>query len=78
MTSKPATNEDATAASVEDLALAAPVVEHDRHVTPVGDGRITFKGHSAKAGYPYRIWDGRVQALVSGEWVEAEDAQRVE
>lgn len=78
MTTKPVSNEDAATASTEDLALATPVVDHDRAVTATGDGRVQFKGHTAKAGYPWRVYDGRVQALVNGEWVEAEDAQRVE
>lgn len=78
MTTKPV-SDDQAAASAEDLATsAAPVLEHDRAVTPTGEGRITFKGHTAKAGYPYRVFDGQVQALVDGAWVAAEDSQRVE
>lgn len=53
----------------------APAVTHDRAVTNIGSGRITFKGHNAKAGYPFRIYEGRVEALVDGAWVEAEDSQ---
>lgn len=53
----------------------APAVAHDRAVTNIGSGRITFKGHNAKAGYPFRIYEGRVEALVDGAWVEAEDSQ---
>lgn len=73
-------DESATAASTADLAQAAgsTVVDHDRPVTATGDGRIRFKGHSAKGGYPYRVFDGHVQALVEGAWVEAEDATRLE
>jgi len=62
----------ATAASVD-----ADAVSHDRGTTPVGNGRITFKGHNAKAGYPFRIYEGQVQALVDGAWVEAEDATAI-
>lgn len=78
MSTKPVSNEDAAAASTQDVAAAPAVVDHDRPVTATGDGRVTFKGHAAKAGYPWRVWDGRVQALVDGEWVDAEDAQRLE
>lgn len=61
-----------------DTTTAAPdAPAHDRAVTPVGSGRITFKGHNAKAGYPFRIYEGRVEALVDGAWVEAEDSQPV-
>jgi len=59
------------------LEADAPAVTHDRATTPVGAGRVTFKGHNAKAGYPYRIYEGRVEALVDGAWVEAVDAQPV-
>lgn len=79
MTTKPVSTEAADTASTQDLADTAPaVVEHDRPVTATGEGRVQFKGHAAKAGYPWRVFDGRVEALVDGAWVEAEDAQRVE
>lgn len=68
----------ATAPDLPALEPDAPAVEHDRAVTNVGAGRITFKGHSAKAGYPFRIWEGQVQALVGDTWVDAPDAQAVE
>jgi hypothetical protein len=60
------------------LEADAPAVTHDRSTTPVGAGRITFKGHNAKAGYPYRIYEGRVEALVDGAWVEAVDSVPLE
>lgn len=83
MATKTVTDDDAATASTADLAqaadtTAAAVVDHDRPVTPTGDGRVTFKGHNAKAGYPFRIYEGRVEALVDGAWVEAVDAQRVD
>jgi hypothetical protein len=62
---------------VPALDPAADAVTHDRGTTPVGNGRITFKGHNAKAGYPFRIYEGQVQALVDGAWVEAEDAAAI-
>lgn len=55
----------------------AAAVTHDRAVTNVGSGRITFKGHNAKAGYPFRIYEGQVEALVDGAWVVAEDSQPI-
>lgn len=78
MTAKTVTNEAATTSSLEDLAVAdAPAVTHDRAVTPVGAGRIRFKGHNAAAGYPFRIYDGQVQALVGDAWVEAVDSEAI-
>ena len=65
------------ASTVPALEPDAPAVTHDRAVTNVGSGRITFKGHNAKAGYPFRIYEGRVEALVDGAWVEAEDATAI-
>lgn len=73
MATKPVSNEAATAASVEDLATTE-VASHDRATTPVSAGRIRFKGHNAAGGYPFRIWEGQVQALVNGDWVEAVDS----
>lgn len=70
----------ATNTSPEPAVVDAPAtdaVTHDRAVTNVGAGRITFKGHNAKAGYPYRVYEGQVEALVDGEWVTAEDAQAI-
>lgn len=64
-------------ADVPALDADAPAVTHDRATTPVGSGRITFKGHNAKAGYPFRIYEGRVEALVDGAWVEAVDSQPI-
>lgn len=66
----------------EPATVDAPIVDqdgatHDRAVTNVGNGRIQFKGHNAKAGYPFRVYEGQVQALVDGAWVEAEDAQAI-
>lgn len=77
---KTATTDEAVAAGLEDAMVAAAgrdTVAHDRAVTPVGAGRIRFKGHAAKAGYPFRVWDGQVQAFVDGEWVDAPDAEAV-
>lgn len=77
MATKP-TTDDAAASSAADLVEAdAPAVTHDRAVTNVGAGRIRFKGHNAEAGYPYRIYEGQVQALVNGAWVDAPDAQAI-
>lgn len=73
----PATTDEAAAFSATDAATTPAVVDHDRGTTPVGSGRITFKGHNAKAGYPYRVWEGQVQAYVDGAWVDAPDAQAV-
>lgn len=83
MTTKTVTDDQAAAASTAAVAetadaQAAAILDHDRPVTPTGAGRITFKGHTAKAGYPYRVWDGQVEAYVDGAWVVAEDAQPVE
>jgi hypothetical protein len=76
MATKDTTTTDAAVASATDLAAReADAVTHDRATTPVGAGRITFKGHNAKAGYPFRVYEGQVEALVDGEWVPAEDAQ---
>ena len=79
MTAKTVTDDQATAASTAALAAAeAPVVDHDRPVTPTGAGRIRFKGHTAQAGYPWRIYEGRVEAYVDGAWVEAPDSEPVD
>lgn len=83
MATKTVSDDQAATASTADLAQAADttataVVDHDRAVTPTGAGRITFKGHTAKAGYPFRVYEGRVEALVDGAWVVAEDSQPVE
>lgn len=72
------TPDPATASAVDLANQDAPAVTHDRAVTNVGSGRITFKGHNAKAGYPFRIYEGRVEALVDGAWVYAEDSQPLE
>lgn len=78
MATKPTPTEDPAVSSAEDLVASdAPAVAHDRAVTNVSPGRITFKGHNAKAGYPFRIYEGAVQALVDDTWVVAEDAQPV-
>ena len=67
-----------TTPDVPALEPTADAVTHDRATTPVGAGRITFKGHNAKAGYPFRIYEGQVEALVDGAWVPAEDATPLE
>ena len=75
MATNTTTTTDAAVASAQDLAARdADAVTHDRATTPVGAGRITFKGHNAKAGYPFRVYEGRVEALVDGAWVDAPDA----
>jgi hypothetical protein len=66
-----------TTTDVPALDPTADAVTHDRATTPVGAGRITFKGHNAKAGYPWRSYDGHIEALVDGQWVEAVDSQPV-
>jgi hypothetical protein len=79
MATKPVSSDEAATASAVDLVEAdAPAVLHDRAVTNVGSGRITFKGHNAAAGYPFRVYEGQVQALVDGAWVEAPDATALE
>ena len=69
-----------TAPEVDPVVTAttADAATHDRATTPVGAGRITFKGHNAKAGYPFRIYEGQVEALVDGAWIPAEDATPLE
>lgn len=74
MTARTST-EDTTPATVEAAPAPAPVESHDRATTPVGAGRIRFKGHQAEAGYPFRVWDGRVQAFVKDAWVDAPDSE---
>ena len=72
------TPDPVTASNLDLAAQAAPAVTHDRATTPVSAGRITFKGHNAKAGYPFRIYEGQVEALVDGAWVLAEDSTPLE